>query len=271
MGPTGGRGPSAGARRIVRPRGDPYVTFHAPPRPALTIHLYDRESFHHALPVWYRGDAEATIVQRLVEPGRSYIDAGASFGVYALYAAMNPEVTVCAIEPQPHLIEAIQRSARANAMRNLNVVEAAVAQEDGSTDLIVHRGGSGSASVDPGRDPPSARRVRVRAVTLDSVVAAHGLAPVGLLKLDVENAETIALQGARELLARDAPFLLFEAGAMQPQSEVFDLLRAAGYDRFYDERSVHERALVPPRLDQELTNIVAVPRGGDAARILTER
>lgn len=256
----------------VRPHRDPCVTLHAPPRPALTIRLDDFESFHHALPVWYRGDAEATIVLRLLENGHSYIDAGANFGVYALCAASGAkDSTICAIEPQPHLAAAIQRSAQANGFDRLIVVEAAVARENGSVDLLVGPGGSGSASIHLERADRSARPLRVRTMTLDTIVAAHGLAPVGVLKMDVENAEALALQGARELLARDAPFVIFEAGARQPQEEVFAILRAAGYHTFCDETSVAERTLVPPRLDRTLTNIVAVPRGRDAGRILIDR
>ena len=260
------------ARAIVRPHGDPYVTLHAPPRPALTIHLDDFESFHHALPVWYRGDVEATIVQRLLDPGRSYIDAGANFGVYALCAAAHArDSKVCAIEPQPHLVAAIRRSVQANGLDNLIAVEAAVTQENGSIDLLVAPGGSGSASIDPHRGGTSARHLRVRAMTIDTIVADHDLAPVGVLKMDVENAEAVALQGARELLARDAPFVIFEAAAQQPQDEVFAILRAAGYAAFYDETSVDERRLVPARLDRTLTNVVAVPSGRDAQRILIDR
>ncbi len=257
---------------VVRPHRDPYVTLHAPPRPALTIHLDDFESFHHALPVWYRGDVEATIVLRLLENGHSYIDAGANFGVYALYAASGAKDSrICAIEPQPHLVAAIRRSARVNSFGNLIVVEAAAAQENGSTDLVVGAGGSGSASIDTTRAEPSARHLRVRTATLDTIIADHNLAPVGVLKMDVENAEALALQGARELLARDAPFVIFEAGAQQPQDEVFAILRGAGYHTFCDETSVTEQKLVPPQLDRTLTNIVAVPHGRDAGRILIDR
>jgi FkbM family methyltransferase len=257
---------------IIRPHRDPYVTLHAPPRPSLTIHLDDFESFHHALPVWYRGDAEATIVQRLLEPGHSYIDAGANFGVYALYAAARgKDSKVCAIEPQPHLVAAIRRSAQVNGLHDLIVVEAAVAQENGSIELLVGAGGSGSASIHTGRAEPSSHALRVRTMTLDTIIAEHGLAPVGLLKMDVENAEELALQGARELLARDAPYIIFEAGAQQRQDEVFAILRDAGYAAFYDEASVLEGELVAPRLDRTLTNIVAVPSGRDARRILSDR
>ena len=257
---------------VVRPHRDPYVTLHAPPRPALTIHLDDFESFHHALPVWYRGDVETTIVLRLLENGQSYIDAGANFGVYALHAASRArDSRICAIEPQPHLVAAIQRSARANGFDNLLAIEAAVAQENGSIDLLVGTGGSGSASIHTERAEPSARHLRVRTMTLDTIVAAHGLTPVSVLKMDIENAEALALQGARELLARDAPFVIFEAGALQPQDEVFAILRGAGYHSFYDETSVTEQELVAPRLDRTLTNIVAVPHGRDAGRILIDR
>lgn len=256
------------ARRTVRSRADPYVTLHAPPRPAVTIHLYDFESFHHALPVWYRGDAEATIVQRLIEPGTTYIDAGANFGVYALYAAQIPGAKVCAIEPQPHLVEAMSRSVAANRLHNMIIIEAALAEKNGSAELFVDAGGSGSASICAHVNASATQRVHVRTATLDSIVADHQLAPVGLLKMDLENAEWLALQGARELLSRDAPFVIFEAGSRQPQHEVFALLTDAGYHSFHDQASLHERKLVPPRLEDPLTNIVAIPRGRDAARLL---
>ncbi len=239
-------------------------TLHAQGRPALTIDLMDFESFHHALPVWYRGDAELAILKSVLTGG-TYIDAGANYGTYALPIAYESAVRVIAVEPQPHLAAALRRSADVNALANFEVVEAALTDTPG-TAVLAAGSGSGAASLRHERFGPDARKLTVRATTLDDLSRELTLADVRCLKLDVEGAEAAVLRGGRGLLERDRPVVVFEAGAAEPQDEVFAILRSLGYAAFWDHTSAAHGAPVPPRLDAALTNIVAVHER-DLARV----
>ncbi|MDP9360030.1 MAG: FkbM family methyltransferase, partial [Acidobacteriota bacterium] len=121
----------AGAK-LVTGRSHAYATLRAAGLPSLTIDLRDSESFHHVIPVWYRGDAELEAVKAVLRPGDVYIDVGANYGAYALVIATLQGVRVIAVEPQPHVAEALRRSALANGFSNFEVVQAALAAEAGT-------------------------------------------------------------------------------------------------------------------------------------------
>jgi FkbM family methyltransferase len=238
-------GGSAMFRLIARSmRGPAFFTLHADGRPRLTIDLHDFESFHHALPVWYRGDEELGALQEIMKDGGTLIDGGANYGAYALRIAQIPGTRVIAVEPQAAVAEALRRSAKENGFARFEVVEAALSDRSGTAALAVGFG-SGSASLE--RVAPGARNVSVRAITLDELQAGE----VRCIKLDVEEAEARVLRGGGETLARCHPVVLFEAGAAQPQDEVFAILRSFGYTQFVDQSGG------PPRLDAALTNVIA--------------
>jgi len=221
-----------------------YFTVRADGLPRMTIDLRDFESFHHAIPVWYRGDDELHALQEIMKDGGTLIDGGSNYGAYALHIAQIPKTRVIAVEPQATVAEALRRSAKENGFERFEVVEAALDNTTGTAMLAVGFG-SGSASLE--RVAPGARKVRVRAMTLDELQVDE----LRCIKLDVEKAEARVLRGGMETLARHHPVVVFEAGVSQPQEEVFAILRGLGYSEFRDQ------AGGPPRLDVELTNIIA--------------
>ena len=236
-----------------------YFTLRSAGHPAITIDLNDFESFHHALPVWYRGDAELAILKAVTDGG-TYIDVGANYGTYALHVAQVPNVRVIAVEPQPDLAEALRRSRDVNGFRELEVVEAALGAESG-TAVLALGDGSGSASLRHDRFSPDARKITVAMRTLDQLCRDLNVTDIRCVKLDVEGAEAGVVRGGIDTLRREQPVVIFEAGSREPQAEVFELLKDLGYSHFWDHSGVGVRSPVPPRLDLPLTNIVAVPAG----------
>jgi FkbM family methyltransferase len=268
-GPKRGEGTLGGSRVFAVLRwlrraraGTPYVTLSAIDHPRLTIDLTDFESFHHALAVWYRGDAEMEVLRRLTAGDGTFIDAGANFGVYSLAVARSSPVPVLAIEPQTHLAEAIRRSANANGFENLRVVQTALGDETGSTTLHLPPGGSGAASIVRHEGVRMAAHIAVGIITLDQLCHDFGVMRVQCLKMDVEGAEIAVIRGARSVLQRDQPFILFEASDDESeQSPVFCLLREFGYSSFHDAPSAIGQADGPARKDGRVRNIIAVPAG----------
>lgn len=235
-----------------------FLVLHAEDRPDLAIDLRDFESFHHTIPVWFQGDEVLAISRAVMSGGGTYIDVGANYGSYALGIARMKDVRVIAVEPQPHLVEALRSSQRSNGFANLEIVEAALDAKPGTVALAVGIG-SGSASLIHARLAPAVRRIDVASRTLDELAQTHDVRNLRCLKIDVEGAESSVLRGGQAVLARHRPVVIFEAGRAEPQKEVFALLRGAGYSEFWDQSTVGSSAPVPPRLDAPLTNVIAVP------------
>ncbi|MEA2236560.1 MAG: hypothetical protein QOC81_1284 [Thermoanaerobaculia bacterium] len=247
----------AGAKLVSR-RTHAYATVRAAGLPSLTIDVRDPECFHHVIPVWYRGDAELEALKAVLGAGDVYIDVGANYGAYALVIAAIQGVRVIAVEPQPHVAEGLRRSVLANAFSNFEVIEAALAAEEGTASLRVGSG-SGTASLRPERGGSHMGTISVRLSTLDAVC--DDISRVACIKIDVEGGELEVLLGAVGVLTRDQPVILFEMSRGDRSAEVFRFLQRLGYQRFYDQATMDEGRLIAPRMDEVLTNVIAVPEG----------
>jgi hypothetical protein len=68
---------------------------------------------------------------------------------------------------------------------------------------------------------------------LDEVDAVEGItSAVSLMKIDVEGHEPEVLRGAKSVLKRDGPVVLFEILSGPVGQACIEMLRACGYDRF---------------------------------------
>lgn len=129
---------------------------------------------------------EMLVWQQRLAPGDLFIDVGANVGTYALWAG-DLGAEVIALEPGPFAVERLRRNIALNDF-SITVVEAAASDR------------SGTVRIDPGQDTIAhigAGLHKVQAVTLDAIIADRVVAGV---KIDVEGAERIVLEGARGAL-----------------------------------------------------------------------
>jgi hypothetical protein len=102
--------------------------------------------------------------------------------------------------------------------------------------------------------------VAVEAMTLDDYCEREGLTHIDFVKIDVEGAEFLVLEGATELLAsKDAPVILFEVNEDTAQklgletADVKKLLGANGYRLFrFDGRRLRAADLGGPEAPGDL-------------------
>lgn len=173
---------------------------------------------------------------RALPEGGVLVDVGANVGWYSLTAAkrVGPRGRVLAVEPVETNAARIRRNADLNGFANVQVEVLALAEKAG--ELLLHAprdDNEGTYSV-TSVDADPARRVAVRATTLDDV--ARGLPRLDVLKIDVQGAELGVLQGARETLARFSPLVFCEIHPRHlreipatPEDAV-TLLATAGYE-----------------------------------------
>jgi FkbM family methyltransferase len=159
-----------------------------------------------------------------VATGMQVWDIGANVGLFSVAAATRAD-RVIAVEPDAWLVRLLRRSAAAND--RIEVVEAAVAAEAGSRELIIakrsrstnHLAGYGSTQTGGTR-----RAATVRTTTLDELAERYGMPD--LVKIDVEGAEAEVLAGGPKVLAA-RPTIIIEV-ADESADAVGALL--AGYD-----------------------------------------
>lgn len=177
---------------------------------------------------------EFAFLHKMLEPGITFLDAGANEGVYTVFAAqcVGHRGAVWAFEPSEREFKRLQQNVKLNRLKNVHPFPLALAEHEGQAELAVadaeHSGQNtlGKFAHDGVR---VLRKEPVSVQVLDQVVEENGITRLDVMKLDVEGAEHRLLDGARRTLLRFRPVILFEASdtALRHQGSSREALCAA--------------------------------------------
>lgn len=207
------------------------------------------------------------VATEFVRPGMNVWDVGANIGVFSVAAAALG-ANVIAIEADPWLAALLRKTARLRENRDLDlrVLGLAVANRDGLAELLIAARGRASNALEEahGRSQMGGLRERctVPTLRLDTIMETFG--SPDFIKIDVEGAERMVLEGASNLLRRHRPAMLIEVGK-EHAAYISEQLKVAGY-RLYDaslpasERTAIERCA---------ENTLAYPLSADGMDALT--
>jgi FkbM family methyltransferase len=190
-------------------------------------------------------------ISELLSSGATFFDVGAHYGWIAMAAAyrVGDSGRVVAFEASPVLLDVLNQHKRVNRLRQIEIVAKAVSNADADAVpfFLVNRGLSFRNSLTIGADDTphiavaEKTRHEVGSVTLDRFVLDSGIVP-GVIKIDVEGAELLVLQGAERLLARYRPYLILGVHSYwlprsQTVGQIFEFLSRYGY-QIEDEHAV---------------------------------
>jgi FkbM family methyltransferase len=168
----------------------------------------------------------------LIPAGGVVWDIGANVGFYTLIASrLIGDGRVFAFEPLPENQAAIRRNLALNEIANVELVEVALSDREGSAQLEMHASPTWAkldttADTTFKGDSAVAGRVEVAVSTLDAQLAR--LPAPNVVKMDIEGAEVAALRGAARLLSEVRPTLICEFHGTN--RAVTDLLREHRYE-----------------------------------------
>lgn len=144
-----------------------------------------------------------------------FFDIGANFGFYSLLAAeFVKSGRICSFEPVPYVFKNLQKNSR--SAPNIEAVNCAVSNRVGTIDFDQapesrHTGSSidEKGSRVPGAPLVAFTKIRVSTTTIDEFSARGGLVPT-IMKIDVEGAEKLVIEGARATLSSGSPTVILE-------------------------------------------------------------
>jgi FkbM family methyltransferase len=153
----------------------------------------------------YEPHVEATLDQ-LLHPGDVFVDVGANVGYHAVRGArsVGPGGRVLAVEANPENARLIAHTIARNHITNIELLPVALSGRRGHVVFGSHVGSNGGFL--DGASSDSGRGTLVPTFALDDL----GLDRVSVVKIDVEGAEALVIDGATETIARDRPSFVME-------------------------------------------------------------
>lgn len=213
-------------------------------------------------------ERELAYLGRFISPGMVFVDGGASYGIYTIAAArlVGAAGRVLSFEPGLESFSTLQRNIALNGFENVRAFHAALSDKDGTARL--YHEGRGPTSFSLGRPGDNGRQGEdVETRSLQGLLAKEEENRVGLIKLDVEGAEELALRGALPLLTSSHPGIIFEINPPAAQQlgleplGAWQLLDSLRY-RFYslaEDGTLHKLESPPP-----VGNVIAIHSGRSA-------
>lgn len=179
---------------------------------------------------------EINLLAHFVGQGECACDVGANRGLFT-YWLLRRGVTVTAFEPNPRMVDVLQRRFSGALRRGqLRIVAPALSDAPGTATLHVPMGLPGLATIDGALalEGIPMDRLEVELAHLDACVEGD----IAFIKVDVEGHEVKVFEGAAGILRASRPTILVEAeerhrpGAVEALRAILEPL---GYEGFFRE------------------------------------
>lgn len=168
---------------------------------------------------------------RELAPGKTFFDVGANAGFFSMIGAgiVGRAGTCVAFEPLPENAQSVREQIALNGFTHCHVVEEAVSDKCGQAEFVADASGSPTAHLGKS-DKPGKFTHRISTTTLSDAAIKWG--QPHLIKLDIEGAEVLALEGARALSQTSHPTWIIEVHGQWQDDETRRILAQAGYSFF---------------------------------------
>lgn len=160
-----------------------------------------------------------------VTRGSVVYDIGGNVGFYTLLASdcVGPEGKVFVFEPIPRNLVYLEKHLQINHITNVKVFGVAVSDQCGTVRFDEGNNSSVGHISQNGR-------LDVRSVSIDELVDQAAIAKPDFIKIDVEGAEFVALNGSRHVLTTYHPTLFLATHGREVHQECLSLLTELGYE-----------------------------------------
>jgi len=159
-----------------------------------------------------------------------FYDIGANYGFYTCLAKEFISFgEIHSFEPLPQIFELLSKNVSNN--KNIYLNQVALNDCDGQVefyDRSLNRHSGGSSLINLHK---SSNKLTVKCLKLDSYVKNHK--PPTIMKIDVEGAEFLVLEGGKETLKKYQPIIIMEFGVDEYHLKAVKLLFELGYKMYF--------------------------------------
>ncbi len=142
------------------------------------------------------------LFKQLIKPGMTVLDLGAHVGYYTLLAAklVGEKGRVFAFEPAPATYALLIKNITINGYQNIVPIQKAVSNKSGQVRLFLNDYNTGRHNIYDHYGEKK-RYVIVDSITLDEFFRGQDIS-IDFIKMDIEGAEMVALQGMENLIRK---------------------------------------------------------------------
>lgn len=219
---------------------------------ALTYFWHGPSSYEsYSLQIWSELAANSITV----------LDVGAFSGLYSLVAAAaNPQADITAFEPSRRTHGRLLLNIYSNGFsQRITAVVSAVSNEVKQMNLLQFRGdnilGNGASLLEKSVPTTDTTEI-VKTLVLDTYCANNGISP-DLIKIDVEGAEVLVLDGMQSILSESRPKCLVEV-TPQTANEVANFFKKHNYELSLIDETAKTTSPLTSNVNK-VCNILAIP------------
>ena len=137
------------------------------------------------------------------------VDIGANIGYYSIIAAkrVGEEGKVFAYEPENENLILLEKNIEINSFNNIIAIKVALSNQFGTSKLYLTEDNKGTHSLIDNRQTNNS--VAVGTDTLDHSLEQFGFPKIDLIKMDIEGAEILALDGFKRVIDTSPNLIMF--------------------------------------------------------------
>lgn len=205
--------------------------------------------------VYLTGEYEpptARVIKNLLKPGDSFIDIGANSGFFTLLAAkkVGPAGKVLGFEPVPSMRQRLLDNLDLNGFAHVQIHPIALSDHKGS--LPLHEGPVGHKGTSSLREiSESEATIIVETMPLDELPDLP--ATINGVKIDVEGAEQLVINGMENVIDTHHPWIVIEMTEQYLQAfdhHAIDLAKSLTNKKNYKMFKIAESGLIPMAPEQ---------------------
>ena len=156
------------------------------------------------------GELDTKIIKENIQEGDIVIDVGANIGYYTLIFAQLVGKTgkVFAFEPEPENLKILKKNVEINNFNNVIVEQKIISDQCGKMKLFISDSGIVGHRIQQKENFKNF--IEVESLTLDDHMEKSGfLEKINFIKIDVEGAEPMVLDGSKNILKKNEHLKIF--------------------------------------------------------------
>ena len=153
-------------------------------------------------------NTEINLFRKYLKPNLVVVDIGANIGYYTIIAGkhIGPEGQVFAYEPEDRNYSLLKKNIEANGLANTIPIKIGLSKNHSICKLYLDENNKGRHSLAFKKNKEEST---IETDTLDNSLKQHGSPKVDIIKMDIEGAEFLALDGMRETIKRSPYLIIF--------------------------------------------------------------